>query len=189
MRHSHRPALIIVTGRPATGKTTFARRLSKATGIPLFAKDDFKELLHGVFGAEDREESRKLGLASYSLLRHTAETMLASNQSLIIESNFDAAGSEPWIRQLEERYLPSVVQILLDAERNAIIQRYTERSADRHPAHFDDIAIEEFKPGLSKPYAPPEISGHTLSFDTTDFGKFDTDLAISQVKDLIMSGS
>jgi predicted kinase len=40
-----RPALVLVTGRPAAGKTTFARLLGWRLPAPMFAKDDFKKRL------------------------------------------------------------------------------------------------------------------------------------------------
>ena len=36
------PTLIIVTGAPATGKSTLAERLSDEFDLPLFTKDGFK---------------------------------------------------------------------------------------------------------------------------------------------------
>ncbi|MEZ4215058.1 MAG: AAA family ATPase [Myxococcota bacterium] len=38
--------LVVVTGLPASGKTSVARRLAKRLGLPVFAKDDVKEQLH-----------------------------------------------------------------------------------------------------------------------------------------------
>lgn len=153
--------------------------------MPLFAKDDFKELLYDSIGAEDREASRKLGLACYSLLSHTAKIMLASGQSLIIESNFNAGGFGPWIQKFEERYSPVTVQVLLRAEPETILSRYLERSERRHPAHFDDVAVEEMRPQLLDPYEPLDVTGVTLEFDTTDFSKFESAQAIEQVAALL----
>lgn len=182
---SRRPTLIVVSGRAATGKTTFARTLSESSGMPLFAKDDFKELLHDALGVEDRETSRALGRASYSSLRHIAETMLASGLSLILESNFDAADSGLWLRQLEERYSPFTIHVLLRANPDVIIHRYRERSQHRHPAHFDDIAIEELRLQLLESDEPLDVMGRTLEFDTTDFSRFDSNDAIQQVTALL----
>ena len=80
--------LIIVSGPPGAGKTTLARRIAKELGLPLFARDDIKELLFDTLGWSDRQWSRKLGLASWKLLYHLLEEMLKANQSLVVESNF-----------------------------------------------------------------------------------------------------
>ncbi len=182
-----RPVLVIVNGHPATGKTTFARGLAKKTGLPLFAKDDLKERLHESLGAADREDSRKLGLATYSLLRHAAETMLTAGQGLILESNFDANGSGPWIRELETKFRPQTIQVFLNAEPEVIIDRCEQRADQRHPAHFDVIASQELRKRLQQPYAPLEVNGDTLEFDTTEIERFDFDAAIDEVGALIKS--
>ncbi|MDE4063909.1 AAA family ATPase [Phaeobacter gallaeciensis] len=49
---------VIVTGLPASGKTTIAREISKCLGFVFLDKDDFLEELyerHGVLSWEDRK--------------------------------------------------------------------------------------------------------------------------------------
>ncbi|MBI5301695.1 MAG: AAA family ATPase [Chloroflexi bacterium] len=38
-----RPFIIVVTGRPGSGKTTLAHELSKRIHCPVFCRDEFKE--------------------------------------------------------------------------------------------------------------------------------------------------
>jgi adenylylsulfate kinase-like enzyme len=45
MKHVQTPTLIIVTGHPATGKTTLSRALASGLRLPLLSKDTFKELM------------------------------------------------------------------------------------------------------------------------------------------------
>jgi predicted kinase len=52
--------LLVVTGAPATGKSTIATRLATTLGWPLLAKDDLKEALFDVLGTGDRQWSRRL---------------------------------------------------------------------------------------------------------------------------------
>jgi glucokinase len=50
------------------GKTTVARALGRALGLPVFSKDDLKETLADVLerppGVDEREWSRRLGVAA-----------------------------------------------------------------------------------------------------------------------------
>ncbi len=47
---------ILVTGLPASGKTTLARAVSQALGMPLLSKDVVKESLFGTLSGLDRAE-------------------------------------------------------------------------------------------------------------------------------------
>ena len=52
--------VFLVTGLPATGKTTLARALAHALAAPLLSKDCIKEPLLEVLGAPDAHTSRRL---------------------------------------------------------------------------------------------------------------------------------
>jgi len=63
-----RPLVLIVTGPPASGKTTIGRPLARALALTFLSKDLFKESLFDSLGGSDREWSRRIGLASTQLL-------------------------------------------------------------------------------------------------------------------------
>ncbi len=58
--------VLLVTGLPATGKTTLARALAHALVLPVLAKDQIKEPLLELLGAADRAASRRLSDASFA---------------------------------------------------------------------------------------------------------------------------
>lgn len=90
------PALVVVTGLPAAGKTTIARELAATLDLPLLEMDAFKELLYETLGAEDRDRSREIGFAAFALLYHTTTRMLRASTSLVLEANFSVGLAEPW---------------------------------------------------------------------------------------------
>jgi predicted kinase len=82
------PRLIVVTGLPATGKTTLARELASRLRVPLLAKDAIKEPLLSTLGASDRAQSRRLSDASFAVLFTMAHELAAAGIDAIIEGNF-----------------------------------------------------------------------------------------------------
>ena len=66
---------MVVSGPPASGKTTLARALAPALGLPLIAKDTIKQALMTVLPVPDVAASRVVGGASVAaLLAVAAET-------------------------------------------------------------------------------------------------------------------
>jgi len=96
--------LVIITGLPATGKTTLGRRIAAELKLPFVYKDGIKELLFDTLGWSDIEWSQRLGRASTELLYYFAEAEVKSGNSCVLESNFDAALATPRFLALKEMY-------------------------------------------------------------------------------------
>jgi predicted kinase len=166
------PLLIVVSGKPATGKTTLGRRLAADLGLPFFSKDDLKETLFDTLGASDRAWSRRLGAASFALLRRIAEAQLSAGQSLIVEANFAAAYDAPFYQSLATRHGARVAQVWLTAETATILRRFEQRAAsdERHPGHVELAYMDEFRPALLRAEdAPLPLEGALYTLNTTDF--------------------
>ena len=74
---------ILVTGIPASGKSTMARFLSERLAIPMISKDKIKELLFDDIGFGSREEKVKLGITSMNIMYHIAEQLMKCQQPFI----------------------------------------------------------------------------------------------------------
>jgi predicted kinase len=120
---------VVVSGPPASGKTTLARVLAPALGLPLIAKDTIKEALMAVLPVPDVAASRVIGAASVrALLAVAAETSGA-----VLEC--------AWHRSLavdELRRLPGgIVEVFCRCDPQETARRYARRAGSRHPGHFD----------------------------------------------------
>src|SRR3712207_6644201 len=133
------PALIVVNGLPATGKTTLSERLSGALALPLFSKDMFKEILFDTLGWSDRAWSRRLGVASIALLVRVAEAELRAGRGCVVECNFDPQLGTVQLSELRARHPFRPVQVLCVTDPAVRRERQRQRAhgAERHPGHLE----------------------------------------------------
>src|SRR5580658_9437343 len=132
--------VFVITGLPATGKTTLARALARELAAPLLAKDGIKEPLLDVLGADGRAASRRLSDASFAVLFALAAEQLAHVGAVVLEANFRPGEHEPDFRALLARHaLESCAQVLCRIPEPLRQARLQARAADstRHSGHRD----------------------------------------------------
>src|SRR5262249_20202092 len=134
-----RRLVLIITGPPASGKSTLGRQLARRLGLALLSKDLFKEVLFDELGWSDRQWSRRLGSASMALLFRSAFALLEADQSVALEANFYPEWDTAPLRQLTERSGCRFVQVVCTASTRTLVERYRTRSltGERHPGHTE----------------------------------------------------
>lgn len=168
-----RPTLVVISGMPATGKSTLAETLAERLGWPVFTKDSFKELLFDVAGhdedAFDEAESERIGAQAIALLLEIATGLVTANVNVVLEGNFraDLAARqlEPFLPRAELRH----VYCALDLPE--ILTRYQQRldRDERHPVHVDTGNPEDLTAALrEKDYGPIRLQIPTLIVDTAN---------------------
>lgn len=179
-----KPCLIIVNGHPASGKTTLAKKLAKDLQFPVFHRDELKENLFDQIGWEDPELKQKLALTSYKLLYQILQQFTASNQSLIIESNFNHQFDTPHFQKILAKTNFRVIQIHCEAKPKILYERFQARAKkDRHAGHQDHLRLDEFKQKLQQPHHPLEIPDSiTINVETSDFKKINYPKLLKQLK-------
>ena len=178
--------LIIVSGPPASGKTTLGKIIAKEFRLAFLNKDSIKESLFDILGIKDREWSKKVGSASYSILYRFMETLLVANQSLVVDSNFRPEFDTKKFLDLKQKYTFITIQIMCKADGEILFERFKKRveSGERHPGHVDHNNYEEFKKGSLSQGEEESlvIGGKVFDVDTTDFESIDYDSIFSTIK-------
>jgi len=121
---------VVVSGPPASGKSTLAPELASALGLPLIAKDTIKDAMMSVLAVPDVETSRQVGRAAVvAMLAVAAESVPGA----VIESNFYRSHAAKSLRRLPG----AVVEVFCRCSQETAATRYAARAGSRHAGHFD----------------------------------------------------
>jgi len=140
------PTLVIVSGLPATGKSTLARDLRSALDWPLIAKDTIKESLADALPASatiDRARSQEIGKQAITALLVMLRELLETHTSCVVEGNF-----LPWLAADDlAPFFPicNARQVHCSIPGDLVLKRYRERAEAgvRHRVHADYDAIDD----------------------------------------------
>jgi len=180
--------LIIISGPPCTGKTTLGKKITKEFQLPFISKDDIKESLFDNLGWNDREQSKKFGVASYSLLYYFIESLLSVGVPFIVESNFKSEFDNEKFLNIKNKYDFEPFQIICKTNGEILFKRFKTRSEsdERHPGHVDHLNYDEFKKTLlNDKHENLDIGGKIFNIDTTDFNLIDYDKLFNAIKSAI----
>lgn len=187
---------MLVSGPPGAGKSTLALGLADELRLPLFDRDDFKDVLFDVLGWSDREWSRRVGMASWNLMHLVAERFLGAGASLILESNFDRTSHEGRLVRLAEEHPHTLVEVRCTAEPAVLARRFRKRweVGGRHPGHVSDqdgmIDEETFFLHLAeRDYRPQPGAAHVVDVDTTEPDAVDVDAIVREIADYLRGAS
>lgn len=165
------PAVVVVSGPPAAGKSTLARALATQLRLPLVSRDVIKEALFDTLGWKDRNQSKRFGVAAARVLFSQLDAILCAGVSCLAESNFRRTHSSGDFRRLVTTTGARFIQVQCVADGAVLLDRFTARSVsvERHPGHSDDTNLSEFRSDLlAGRYEPLDVPGDLLTVDTTD---------------------
>jgi len=182
--------LILVSGMPGVGKTTFANYLSEKCQLALISKDKLKEIIWDRI-EYDPTETQVYGGVAYDLSFHFCEMLMKMGQSVILESNFVDL-SWKMLQPLVSSYNYQVVNVLFDGDPEVVHRRVLERdeTSERHSGlilkgYFDDFDVFKRHVQACRDFKYGDVLIHV---DTTDFAKVCYDDLIEAIKLKITRG-
>ena len=181
-----RPFLIIVTGQPGAGKTTFANALGAAACLPVISRDGIKEgFVHTLRGGAMPEDANLIATNAFF---DALGTLIDRGVSVIAEAAFQhrlwSARLEPFMEKTELS-----ICVCLPGSSEIARERYIARGLNdprRERFHGDpgiDAARRGEKPVFQE-YIPPKLPVPTYEIDTTG----DYEPAIDKLIPLLLGG-
>ena len=164
-------AVVLITGAPASGKTTLARTVADRLNLPVLAKDRIKETL---FDALDDARTDVLGKASFQLLMELVGDFAGGCGAFVVENAFRTVDGPALQKRLAGA---DVLHIHCDATHATLCARARQRAAagERHPSHADLTSFS-----ASEIYAAPKVCGDPLTVPTDDFGAAQYGAAVAE---------
>ncbi|MGN6565058.1 MAG: AAA family ATPase [Thermomicrobiales bacterium] len=167
-----KPLLVLVSGAPATGKTTLARHLADALALPLLARDTITNIVADAFGAPTRDQRDARIQASFAIYYGLLDEFARAGLSVVAETNFHRGVSE---RDLYPRIACTrALLIHCQTTREVSVRRFIERfeRGERHPASFDGERIARLQAGEPQPaweraVGPVDLPIPTMLVNTT----------------------
>jgi predicted kinase len=174
--------VVVVTGIPASGKTTVATALSAQLKWPLISKDVVKEALFDALGTGDLQWSQRLGRAGHVVMYSLAATI----PWVILEAHFQRGLAEPELLALNRR----IVQIYCRCPVDLAAERYRRRIDDpeRHVGHLLEHQSDEvMEDWMKDPPTPLDLpDGLLVEIDTT--GPVDIGLVAHSIHTYAVTG-
>ena len=183
---SRRPLLVIVSGAPATGKTTLSRLLADRLRLPLLSKDRLRRIFRDAFQADTLEDVRRLLAPGFAVYYNLISELLRSGVGVVAECNFHRGVSEPELAPVARLGSPVIVHC--QTSREVSYRRFRERHQLALPERryaFDGDRIAALERGIPQDAwelaEPVDIGAPVLHVDTTNGYAPDLDQIVRQI--------
>ena len=159
------PSLIVITGRPGSGKTTLAHAISKQMHYPLVSRDEIKEGYINTVNTPHDKLPQDTNMNISNLFFNIIELMLDSQISIVIEAAFQHKVWKQKLEPLFEKGRIKMIMCLIDpwlAKERIANRQNSEPMREKYHGNFTINTL-----GITE-YELPKLSVPTLEVDTTN---------------------
>jgi predicted kinase len=155
-------ALVLIAGRPASGKSYFARLVAERLSAELLQTDNLRKQMFAVPSYSGRESG-----AVYAAAHRRISRLLASGRTVVFDATNLVERRRATVYRLAEQAGARLVIVLAWAPLEVIRRRLAEREAGRDPLDRSDADLAVFhRLGQVDPIPRP----HLLVNTTVDLG-------------------
>jgi len=164
-----KPLLLVISGMPASGKTTLAHLIAEKTHCPLLSRDELKEGYINTTGVPHAQLNDDSAKHIYEAFFDTIGLLISRKISLVIEAAFQ---DKLWQPKLSILQSDADIKILIcktkpDIALSRFEKRYLQESS-REKYHGDRSGLKNIANELFYNYNPVKSDFPTLVIDTTD---------------------
>lgn len=165
-----RPTLAVVSGPPATGKTTLARALAQHLGCPAILRDEIKQGMVMNCPGHDADGDDPLNIPALEAFFATIAVLLRAGTTVVAEAAFQDRLWRPGLEPLTEFADLRIIRCTTPAP--TITKRITDRAhTDSHRvAHGDKTLLADMEAGIYDPdqFVPISLTAPNLLVDTSN---------------------
>ena len=154
--------VIVVFGLMGVGKTTLARALGEALGLPVVHSDAVRKDLAGLTPTTPTPMEFGTGIYNEDFSRRTYEEMrrqagahLAARKSVILDGSYKRAGERDLIAQMAQKNRAGAIFLYCACPEEVVRQRLGIRARD--PESISD-GREEILEAQAKDFDPPDLA-------------------------------